>query len=172
LNLGFIGFNAADPGWLEAICATGLTGKMAIAECAQEFTENILRIQPAAVVLDSWVDLQEVGLAGVLIATPGAAHVEQAIAALERGMAVFRRIQPGANAPDGREVICTARKLNRLWGTDLPSELAGHRGDAGVIEWLKQLAAGGKFDPLVEPLAALSDAQAQLFSSSGALARR
>jgi predicted dehydrogenase len=55
----------------------------------------------------------------VVIATPSAMHAEQAIAALERGKAVFCQKPLGRNAAETRAVVDTARKRDLLLGVDL-----------------------------------------------------
>jgi predicted dehydrogenase len=56
---------------------------------------------------------------GIVIATPSALHAEQAIAALERGKAVFCQKPLGRNAMETRRVVDAARTSNRLLGVDL-----------------------------------------------------
>jgi predicted dehydrogenase len=55
----------------------------------------------------------------IVIATPSAMHAEQAIAALERGKAVFCQKPLGRNADETRRVVEAARANNRLLGVDL-----------------------------------------------------
>jgi predicted dehydrogenase len=55
----------------------------------------------------------------VVIATPSALHAEQAIAALERGKAVFCQKPLGRNAGETRRVVDAARANDRLLGVDL-----------------------------------------------------
>ena len=55
----------------------------------------------------------------IVIATPSALHAEQAIAALERGKAVFCQKPLGRNADETRRVVDAARNNDRLLGVDL-----------------------------------------------------
>jgi predicted dehydrogenase len=55
----------------------------------------------------------------IVIATPSAMHAEQAIAALERGKAVFCQKPLGRNAEETRRVVDAARANDRLLGVDL-----------------------------------------------------
>jgi len=55
----------------------------------QILTRHAGRIFPEVAVLDSLDDFMEVDVDGMVIATPGALHAEQAMYALERGMTVF-----------------------------------------------------------------------------------
>ena len=67
----------------------------------------------------SFDDLLGSDAAGIVIATPSAMHAEQAIAALERGKAVFCQKPLGRNAAETRRVVDAARAHDRLLGVDL-----------------------------------------------------
>ncbi|HJW92984.1 MAG TPA: Gfo/Idh/MocA family oxidoreductase [Thermoanaerobaculia bacterium] len=62
--------------------------------------------------LDSDVD-------AIVIATPSALHAEQAIAALERGKAVFCQKPLGRNADETQRVVDAARQSDRLLAVDM-----------------------------------------------------
>jgi predicted dehydrogenase len=64
-------------------------------------------------------DLLESDADAIVIATPSAMHAEQAIAALERGKAVFCQKPLGRNAEETRRVVDAARANDRLLGVDL-----------------------------------------------------
>jgi predicted dehydrogenase len=64
-------------------------------------------------------DLDELDLDGVVIATPSALHAAQAIAALERGRAVFCQKPLARTAAEARDVVAAARDADRLLGVDL-----------------------------------------------------
>jgi predicted dehydrogenase len=55
----------------------------------------------------------------IVIATPSALHAEQAVAALERGKAVFCQKPLGRNAAETRRVVDAARASDKLLGVDL-----------------------------------------------------
>src|SRR5690606_30243683 len=59
------------------------------------------------------------GLDGLVIATPSALHAEQAIAALDRGIAVFCQKPLGRSAAEAAAVVEAARRADRLLGLDL-----------------------------------------------------
>src|SRR5690606_23712639 len=63
--------------------------------------------------------LLELDLDGIVIATPSALHAEQAIAAFERGVAVFCQKPLGRDAIETQRVVSAARAANRLLGVDL-----------------------------------------------------
>ena len=118
-RLGFLGVGWIGRNRLEAIANSGVAEITAIADPSRELCDQVLRIQPEAAVLDSLDDLLEVGVDGVVIATPSALHAEQAVAALERGTAVFCQKPLGRTAEETRRVIDAARASNLLLGVDL-----------------------------------------------------
>jgi predicted dehydrogenase len=56
---------------------------------------------------------------GIVIATPSALHAEQAVAALEHGVAVFSQKPLATDAAGARRVVDAARAADRLLGVDL-----------------------------------------------------
>lgn len=72
-----------------------------------------------AAVADSFDDLVASDADAIVIATPSAMHAGQAIAALERGKAVFCQKPLGRNAGETRRVVDAARANDRLLGVDL-----------------------------------------------------
>jgi predicted dehydrogenase len=76
----------------------------------------------------------DLGVDGVVIATPSALHAAQAIQALERGTAVFCQKPLGRNAAETRRVVESARRANRLLGLDLSyRHIQGMRQIAGLV---------------------------------------
>jgi predicted dehydrogenase len=69
--------------------------------------------------LDELDELLELELDGVAIATPTALHAEQAVAALERGLAVFCQKPLGRNSAESARVVRAARQADRLLDVDL-----------------------------------------------------
>ena len=111
-RLGFLGLGWIGRSRLDAIAASGLAEIAALADPAV----------PEA--LDTLDDLYEGELDGVVIATPSALHAEQAIAALERGLAVFCQKPLGRTAAEARAVVAAARRADRLLGVDLSYRFA------------------------------------------------
>jgi predicted dehydrogenase len=64
-------------------------------------------------------DLIAMDLDGVVIATPSAQHAQQAIAALDAGLAVFCQKPLGRDARETAAVLDAARRADRLLGVDL-----------------------------------------------------
>src|SRR5215472_11233549 len=118
-KLGFLGVGRIGQNRLEAIANSGLAEVTAIAGASPELAAQAARTFPRAAVLTSLDDLMEVGVDGIVIATPSALHAEQAIAALERGMAIFCQKPPGRTAKETRQVVDAARAADRLLGVDL-----------------------------------------------------
>jgi predicted dehydrogenase len=106
-RLGFLGLGWIGRSRLDAIVASGVAEIGAVADPAR----------PEA--LDTFDELLERELDGVVIATPSALHAEQAVAALERGLAVFCQKPLGRTAAEARAVVEAARAADRLLGVDL-----------------------------------------------------
>jgi predicted dehydrogenase len=106
-RLGFLGVGWIGRNRLEAIEASGVAHVVAIADPA---------IEGAA---DSLDDLLGEGLDGIVIATPSALHEEQAVTALEHGLAVFCQKPLALDGAGARRVVDTARAADRLLDVDL-----------------------------------------------------
>jgi predicted dehydrogenase len=111
-RLGFLGVGWIGRNRMEALEASELVEVAAIADPAE------------AGALDSLDDLLEADLDGIVIATPSALHAEQAIAALESGLAVFCQKPLGRTAEEARRVVDAARAADRLLGVDLSYRFA------------------------------------------------
>jgi len=118
-RLGFLGVGWIGRHRLEAIAKSGVAEITAIADPAADGARQAAEISPGAIVSKSLEELLELELDGIVIATPSALHASQAIAALERGVAVFCQKPLGRTAIETRAVIQAARKANRLLGVDL-----------------------------------------------------
>jgi len=69
--------------------------------------------------VDSLEQLLDLGLDGIVIATPSALHADQALDALERGVAVFCQKPLGRTGAETSEVVEAASRADRLLGVDL-----------------------------------------------------
>jgi predicted dehydrogenase len=114
LGLGWIGRNR-----MEAIAQSGLVEVAALSDVALDTALAAARELPKTEVVDSFDDLLEKGLDGIVVATPSALHAQQAMQALERGVAVFCQKPLGRNESETAAVIEAARRANRLLGVDL-----------------------------------------------------
>lgn len=117
-RLGFLGVGWIGRHRLEAIARSGLAEIAALADLCPAVAAEAARVAPHAAVLSSLDELLAVDLDGLVIATPSALHAEQAIAALDRGLAVFCQKPLGRTAPETHRVIEAARTADRLLGVD------------------------------------------------------
>jgi predicted dehydrogenase len=110
-RLGFLGIGWIGRQRLEAISGSGVAEVAAVAD------------PTVAGAFDSLEELLAAELDGIVIATPSGLHAEQAIAALERGLAVFCQKPLAMDAPSARRVVDTAREADRLLGVDFSYRL-------------------------------------------------
>jgi predicted dehydrogenase len=106
-RLGFLGVGRIGRNRLEAIERSGTATVAAVADPA------------VSGALGSLDELLDVGLDGVVIATPSALHAAQALAAIERGLAVFCQKPLALDALQTRRVVDAAREADLLLGVDL-----------------------------------------------------
>jgi predicted dehydrogenase len=106
LRLGFLGVGWIGRDRMEAIGRSGLAEVAGVCDPA----------------LDDSVALEELlerDLDGLVIATPSALHAEEAVAAIERGLAVFCQKPLARTAAEARRVVDAARAADVLLGVDL-----------------------------------------------------
>ena len=118
-RFGFLGTGWIGRNRLQAIVDSGLADVHAIAEPSPEMASAALAIAPDAQLVDSYPDLLDQDLDGVVIATPSALHADQAIAALNRGFPVFCQKPLARNAEETRRVVEAAEAANSLLAVDL-----------------------------------------------------
>jgi predicted dehydrogenase len=106
-RLGFVGLGWIGRARMEALARSGVATVAAVADPA---------VPEALASLD---ELLEHELDGLVIATPNALHARQALAALERGLAVFCQKPLGRDARETEMVVRAAREADRLLGVDL-----------------------------------------------------
>jgi predicted dehydrogenase len=119
-RLGFLGLGWIGRSRLAALAESGCADLAALADTAPEAVQAALKLAPGAVVLEGPPErLLDLPLDGVAIATPNARHADQAVAALERGLAVFCQKPLARTAAEARRVIAAARAADRLLAVDL-----------------------------------------------------
>lgn len=118
-RLGFLGVGWIGRHRMEAIARSGAADVAVLADAAPEPLGAARHVAPDAMVATSLEELLDAELDGIVIATPSALHAEQAVAALERGLAVFCQKPLARTAGETRRVIDAARAANRLLGVDL-----------------------------------------------------
>ena len=123
-RLGFAGVGWIGLDRMRAMLDTGVVEAAAIADVNPQCIEQAAGIVPRAAKLSSFPQLLELGLDGIVIATPSALHAGQAVAALETGHDVFCQKPLGRNAIEAAEIIATARRADRLLGVDMSYRFA------------------------------------------------
>ena len=119
LSLGFLGTGWIGRNRMEAMLATGEAIAGAVCDPNPEMLEQAKEAAPLALVTDSLEAMLALDLDGIVIATPSALHAEQAIRALDAGVAVFCQKPLGRNAAEVEAVLDAARAADRLLGVDL-----------------------------------------------------
>ena len=118
-RLGFLGVGWIGRHRMEAIARAGFGTVAAVSDPSTEMTAAARETAPDAEVVDGLDALLEMGLDGIIIATPSALHAEQSIRALEAGVAVFCQKPLGRTADEVRRVVDAARAADRLLSVDL-----------------------------------------------------
>lgn len=118
-RIGFLGVGWIGLQRLRAMLETGAVEVAGIADISAANIDAARGLAPSAERVASLGELLDMGLDGVVIATPSALHAEQSIAALESGAAVFCQKPLGRTAEDTRRVVEAARVADRLLGIDL-----------------------------------------------------
>jgi predicted dehydrogenase len=118
-RVGFLGVGWIGRHRLEAILAAGAVEPVGIADPSAAMVAEALALVPDAAAVDDLDALLDLGLDGVVIATPSALHADQAIRALDRGVAVFCQKPLGRTAAEVSAVVEAARRADRLLAVDL-----------------------------------------------------
>ena len=138
VRLGFLGVGWIGRDRLLALAAAGGVDVAAVADTSPERAGAVAdEVGAPAVAPDSLLD-GTLGLDGLVIATPSGLHVEQSLAALEHGLAVFCQKPLGRTAEECRTVVEAARAADRLLGVDL-----SYRHLEGVQRMRQVVADGG-----------------------------
>ncbi len=118
-KLGFLGVGWIGRHRLEAIAGSGLVEVAAIADPVKELRDKTKDVAPNADQFETFEELLDADVDGLVIATPSALHAEQAVTALEHGMAVFCQKPLGRTADETRKVVDAAQAADRLLAVDL-----------------------------------------------------
>jgi predicted dehydrogenase len=118
-RLGFLGVGWIGRHRMQAILEAGAAEVAAIADPSAETAAEAGRLAPGAELVSTLDDLLDLGVDGVVIATPSALHAEQSIRALGRGAAVFCQKPLGRTAAEASGVVEAARAADRLLDVDL-----------------------------------------------------
>jgi predicted dehydrogenase len=117
--LGFLGVGWIGRHRMEAIAKSSFGRVAAVADTSAEMIAAARETAPDAHVADGLDALLEMGLDGIVIATPSAMHAEQSIRALEADVSVFCQKPLGRTADEVRRVVDAARAADRLLAVDL-----------------------------------------------------
>jgi predicted dehydrogenase len=118
-RLGFLGVGWIGRHRMQALSEAGLAEVAAVADPEEDALRAAAETAPQAATAATLEELLERELDGIVIATPSALHASQAVAALERGVAVFCQKPLARNAAETRRVLAAAREADRLLGVDL-----------------------------------------------------
>ncbi|WP_425339688.1 Gfo/Idh/MocA family protein [Microvirga lotononidis] len=118
-RLGFLGVGWIGRHRMQAILGTGAVDVVAVADPSSEMAAEAGKLAPDAQLVSGLDDILDLGVDGVVIATPSAMHAEQSIRALERGAAVFCQKPLGRTMAEVHAVVDAARKADRLLCVDL-----------------------------------------------------
>ena len=136
-RLGFLGVGWIGRHRMEAIARAGFGTVAAVSDPSPDMTAAARETAPGAEVVDGLEALLEMGLDGVVIATPSALHAKQSIRALEAGVAVFCQKPLGRTADEVRRVVDAARAADRLLSVDL-----SYRFTAGMRQIRERIGGG------------------------------
>jgi predicted dehydrogenase len=136
-SLGFVGVGWIGRNRMEAIALDARVEVTGVVEPAEDLALQALEVSPAAEWFPSYEALLDTRPDGIVIATPSALHAEQALQALERGIAVFCQKPLGRTAHEARRVVEAARRADLLLGVDL-----SYRHTAALREVRRIVASG------------------------------
>lgn len=137
-RLGFLGTGWIGRDRMEAIHRSGVAEVAMICDPDGEMASQAAASAPRAALANGYEEMLDAGLDGIVIATPSAMHAEQAIAALERGLAVFCQKPLGRTAAEVERVVAAARDADLLLGLDL-----SYRHTEAMRRIRERLASGG-----------------------------
>jgi len=118
-RLGFLGVGWIGRDRLKRVAAAKAAEIAAIADTSPENEAQARQLAPGAAVAGDLETLLDMGLDGIVIATPSALHAGQAIAALEAGCAVFCQKPVGRTTSETAAVIDAARRAGKPFGVDM-----------------------------------------------------
>ncbi|PTL81388.1 Gfo/Idh/MocA family protein [Vitiosangium sp. GDMCC 1.1324] len=118
-RLGFLGVGWIGRNLMEAIVQSEMAQVVGVADPVPAVAQEAQTLTPGSERVDSLDALLELGLDGLVIATPSAFHAEQSVSALERGVAVFCQKPLARSVEETRHVVNAARAADRLLGVDL-----------------------------------------------------
>lgn len=137
-RLGFVGLGWIGLNRMQSLLTAELAEVLAVADADDTALSAAADLVPAARALHSFEELLKEELDGVVIATPSGMHAQQALAALERGFAVFSQKPLARTEPETRQIVAAARSANCLLGVDF-----SYRHVRGMNEARQLVVSGG-----------------------------
>jgi predicted dehydrogenase len=118
-RLGFAGVGWIGRNRMQAAAESGLADIRLITDISSSCAGDACRSVPGSKAIPSFEELiTHPGIDAVVIATPSALHMKQAVAAFENNKSVFCQKPLGRNAEEVTAVVEAARKANKLLGAD------------------------------------------------------
>ena len=117
-RVGFLGTGWIGRHRMDAMIGSGAIDAVAICDPSGACVAEARKAAPDAAIVDSLDAMLDMGVDGVVIATPSALHAEQSIRALDRGAAVFCQKPLGRDGEEARAVVAAARRADRLLSVD------------------------------------------------------
>jgi predicted dehydrogenase len=118
-RLGFVGIGWIGQHRMKKVVESGMAEICSLVDPQLDMIRSAKEIAPGAEVVSSLENVLTSGLDGVVIASPSAMHAEQAIAALNRGIAVFCQKPLGIDAQQTQRAVEAARASDTLLKVDL-----------------------------------------------------
>jgi predicted dehydrogenase len=115
---GWIGFHR-----MLALAESGAVEIVAVADPDAAARERVQKAVPGARLLREFQELTALGLDGVVIATPSAAHAEQCLKAIEAGCAVFCEKPLARTLFESERIVRAARRHDVLLAVDFSYRL-------------------------------------------------
>ena len=141
-RLGFLGVGWIGLHRMKAVLDSGIAEVVAVADPSQELREKARELVPNAHLGASLEELLATPLDAIAIATPSALHPQQAIAALECGVAVFCQKPLGRTAEETRAVLSAARRADRRLEVDFSYR------KTRALEAVKSVLDSGELGPI------------------------
>lgn len=119
VRLGFLGTGWIGVERMRAVIDSGVARAIAVSDPDPQALDRARQLSDGAAAVGDLDALLELEPDGVVIATPSALHAEQAIGALERGVAVFCQKPLARTAAETERVLAAAQACGRPLGVDL-----------------------------------------------------
>lgn len=117
-RLGFAGVGWIGRHRMQAMIDSGNVDVLGVLDPVDDLATEALELSDGATRFESFEELLSSGIDGVVIATPSALHADQALQALEHGIAVFCQKPLGRTAHETSRVVEAARRGDHLLGVD------------------------------------------------------